>query len=273
MFIHFAFGTLGKQGKLEEQTETTIQYILKEKRLKVFKCTEFIPEFPEPGSIRIPLDKMRFVSNESNAQLVYDLDQKKNHELPDNESIYFLQRDVPMISFIKIAFNQLRTSNHWMEYGKFGIVLTDRFLKSRGIGPVKYYTEQSLWNDPLIRKWNYELKSLSPDKRKDCEKEILTYRKPSTCFPTFKNSVMAKITVASTGGTVELIKYNRYEEGYDFTKENEYRISFNEGVDYLDFEEKDLFMVITPNIEVQSRIQDFLSQNWKEKPQVTIYPH
>ncbi len=272
MFIHFAFGTLGKQGKLEEQIEATIQCILKEKMIKVFKCTEFIPEFPEPGSIRIPLDKMRFVSNESNAQSVDDLAQKKNHELPDNESIYFLQRDVPMISFIKIAFNRLRTSNHWEEYGKMGIVLADRFLRSKGIRPVKYYTEESLWNDPLIRKWNYELKSLPPDKREDCEKEILTYRKPSTLFPTFKNSVMAKITVAPSGGTVDLIKYNRYEEGYDFTKEHEYRIVFDEGVDYLYFEEKDLFMVITPDIKAQRRIQDFFNRNWKEEPQVTIYP-
>ena len=272
MFIHFAFGALGKQGKVEEQTGAVVEYILREKRLKVCPCTEFIPEFPEPGSIRIPLDKMRFVSNESNAQLVDDLDQKKNHELPDNESIYFLQRDVPMISFIKIAFNQLRTSNHWLEYGKFGIVLTDRFLRSRGIGQVKYYTEASLWNDPLIRQWNYELESLPPDKREDCEKEILTYRKPATLFPTFKNSVMAKITAAPSGGTVELIKYNRYEEGYDFRKEHEYRIVFDESVDSLYFEEKDLFMVITPDIKAQRRIQDFFSQNWKEEPQVAIYP-
>jgi len=54
MFIHFAFGTLGKRGKIEEQTEAIIQYILKEKRLKASKCKEFIPAFPMLGAKRIP---------------------------------------------------------------------------------------------------------------------------------------------------------------------------------------------------------------------------
>ena len=271
MFIHFAFGLLGKQGKTEEQTEQVIELILKNKSLKVSKCTEFIPEFPKPGSIRIPLDKMRFKSNGANAQLIDDLDQKKNNKLPDNDSIYFLQRDVSMISFIKIAFNQLRTSNHCKEYGKFGIVLADRFLRSMGIRPVKYYTEESLWSDPLIRKWNYELKSLSPDRRKDCEKEILTYRKPATLFSTFKNSVMAKITVAPSGGAVEFLRYNRYPEGYDFTKENEYRIAFDGGVDYLYFGESDLFMIITPDLKAKDRVESFLKHNWSRQPEVEVF--
>ncbi len=271
MFIHFTFGSLGKQGKTEEQTEQVIGLILKNKRLKVYKCTEFIPEFPEPSSIRIPLDNMRFVSNGSNAQLMDDLDQKKNHELPDNDLIYFLQRDVPMICFIKIAFSQLRTSNHWKEYGKFGIVLTDKFLKSRGIRPVKYYTEESLWSDPLIRKWNYELKSLPPDKREDCEKEILMYRKPVKLFPTFKNSVMAKITVAQSEGTVEFIRYNRYPEGYDFTKEYEYRIAFDEGVEYLYFNESDLFIIITPDLKAKDKVESFLKQHWSRQPKVEVF--
>jgi len=129
-----------------------------------------------------------------------------------------------------------------------------------------------LWNDPLIQKWNYELKSLPHDRRKDCEKEILTYRKPAAFFPAFKKSVMAMITAAPSGGTVEWIKYDRYEEEYDFTKEHEHRIVFDEGVDYLYFEEKDLFMVITPDTKAQRKIQHFFNQNWKDKPQVTIYP-
>jgi len=102
VFVHFAFGTLGKQGKVEEQTEAVVEYILREKRLKVSKCTEFIPEFPEPGMKRIPMDKMRLESNGAGTQLVYDLDPKKIHELPDDDSIYYLQRDVSMICFIKL---------------------------------------------------------------------------------------------------------------------------------------------------------------------------
>ncbi len=273
MFVHFAFGQLGKQGKTEEQTKQVIELILENKSLKVCPCTEFIPRFPEPGSIRIPSDKIRFVSKGSQSQSVNDSQQREKDALPDNDSIYFLQRDVPMISFIRIARNKLRTCNHWKEYGKFGIVLTDRFLKSRCIRLVKYYTEESLWNDPWIRKWNYELKSLPADKREKCEKEILAYRKPSTMFSTFKNSVMAKITVTSTGGTVDLIKYNRYPKGYDFTKEQEHRIIFDEGVDYLYFDESDLFMVITPNSECKDRVESFLKQNWSRQPRVEVFPN
>jgi hypothetical protein len=273
MFIHFAFGKLGKEGKIEEQTKAVIDCILKEERLKVSKCTEFMPEFPELGTKRIPTEMFREAEYGLEATFYPKEDPNWFNKLPDDDSIYYLQRDVPMICFIKITFNQLRASNHCMEYGKFGIVLNDRFLKSKGIRPVKYYTEESLWNDPLIRKWNYELKSLPHDKREDCEKEILTYRKPATYFSTFKKSVIAKITTAPSGRTIEFLKYDRYEEGYDFTREHEYRIVLDEGVDYLYFGEKDLFMVITPDITAQRTIQDFFSRNWKEKPRVTIYPN
>ena len=272
MFIHFAFGKLGKQGKAEEQTEAVVECILREKRLRVSKCTEFIPEYPEPGSIRLPMEGFKLKSKDSGEVLSKPSAPTTPKQPYEDNSIYYLQRNVPMICFIKINFSQLKKSNHSREYGKFGIVLEKDFLEASGIRPVKYYTEESLWDDPLIRKWNYELKSLTPDKMEDCEKEILTYRKPATYFSTFKNSVMAKITVAPSGGTVELIKYNRYEEGYDFRKEHEHRIVFDEGVDYLYFEEKDLFMVITADIKAQRRIQDFFSQNWKEEPKVAIYP-
>jgi len=272
MFIHFAFGTLGKLGKIEEQTETVIEYILREKRLKVSKCTEFIPSFPQPGAKRIPTDKMRFESNGDGARLVYELDLNKFHELPDADSIYYLQRDVPMVCFIKINFSQLRTSNHCREYGKFGIVLDDGFLRSQGIRPVKYYTEESVWNDPLIKKWNYRLKSLSPKEKENLEKEILTYRKPASFFSAFRKSVMAKITGSTSRGTVEFIKYDRYKEGYDFTKEHEYRIAFDEGVDYLCFEEQNLFMVITPDAKAQHRVRDFFHVNWEREPRIVVYP-
>jgi len=46
MFIHFAFGSLAREGKLEEQIEATVGYILKEKRLKTSKCKEFYSYFP-----------------------------------------------------------------------------------------------------------------------------------------------------------------------------------------------------------------------------------
>ncbi len=272
MFVHFAFGELGKQGKVEEQTEAVVECILRGKRLKVSRCTEFIPRFPKGGAKRIPMEMFEETENGLAATFYPREDPNWFNKLPDDDSIYYLQRDVPMICFIKIAFNRLKASNHCMEYGKFGIVLADRFLMSIGIRQVKYYTEASLWSDPLISKWNFELKGMPPEKRRDLEKEILAYRKPATYFSAFKNSVIAKITAAPSGRAVEFLKYDRYEEGYDFTEEHEYRIVFDEGVDYLCFEEKDLFMVITPDIKAQRRIRDFFSHNWRGEPQVALYP-
>ena len=155
MLIHFAFGTLGKQGKLEEQTETIIHYILKEKRLKASKCKEFIPALPTSGAKRIPPDMFKATDDGAAATFYPQKDPQWLEKLPDDTTIHYLPVDVPMISFIKISFNQLKHSTHSNEYGKFGIVLTDSFLKANGIRPIYYYTEESLWNDLLIKKWNH----------------------------------------------------------------------------------------------------------------------
>lgn len=63
MFIHFAFGSLAKQGRIEEQTSAVINCILKEKRLKVSKCKEFIPAFPQLGAKRIPRNMFRVTNS------------------------------------------------------------------------------------------------------------------------------------------------------------------------------------------------------------------
>lgn len=274
MFIHFAFGQLGKQGMAIEQTTAVIDFILSARKLKASLCTEFIPDLPQPGKIRIPLEDFKlaepeFKSDGSVIQRAYkDIDLKELSESPENFSIYYQQRPVSMVCFIRIAFNSLRGCNHWKEYGKLGIVLSDRFLKSKGIRPVEYYTEESLWHDPLIRKWNYE-----PDKRRECEKEILAFRKPATYFPAFKKSAIAKLTAdPKSGGRLEFLKYDRYEVDYDFTREQEHRIVFDADGACLSFEESDLFMVIAPNIEAQRRIQDFFIGNWEIIPQVVVYP-
>ena len=268
MFIHFAFGTLGKQGKIIEQTEQVLQCILKEKRLKAFECTEFIPEYHEPGSVRIPMEGFRLKGEESAGTPT----PPRLEELAKDTSTYYLQRNVPMICFVQINFSQLKQSSHSREYGKFGIVLNNQFLRASGIRPVTYYTEESVLDDPLIRKWNYELKSLPPDKRMDCEKEILTYRKPATYFPAFKKSVILKLTSSPSGSEISYIKYDRYPEGYDFTKENEYRIVLNDGQEYLNFSDRDLFMVITPNLESKHTVESFSKSNWPYQPRVEVYP-
>jgi len=272
MFIHFAFGALDKEQKLEEQTEAVIEYILKEKRLKVSKCKEFLPAFPTPGAKRIPPDMFKATDDGAAATFYPQKDPQWFKKLPDDTTIHYLPVDVPMICFIKISFNHLKNCTHCNEYGRFGIVLTDSFLKANRIRPVYYYTEESLWSDALIRKWNYYAQNPDKGQKSGLEKEIVSFRKPASLFPSFRESVVMKVTRASNRTKIEHLTYDRYTEGYDFRKEHEYRIVFDEGVDYLYFEEKDLFTVITLNMKTQRRIEDFFNQNWKEKPRVMIYP-
>ena len=197
MFIHFAFGLLGKQGKIEGQTVSIIEYILKEKRLKISKCKEFIPAFPRPGNKSIPWESFKVTNDGLSATFYPKKDPDWYNRIPYDRAIHFLPVDMSMICFIKISFTQLKKSTHSKEYGKFGIVLTDTFLKAKGINPVYYYTEQSLWNDPLIKKWNYSVKLLYNKEKAELEKEIVSYRKPATLFPSFKKSVIAEVHKSS----------------------------------------------------------------------------
>ena len=194
------------------------------------------------------------------------------NKLTDITSIRYLPMDVPMICFIKISFNQLKNSPHPAEYGKFGLVFTDSFLKSKGVRPVVYYTENTLWNDALIRKWNSSQNKMPRKDKADLEREILSYRKPAMLFPSFKQSVIMKLTRNIKETTLEFLTYDRYLENYDFTKENEHRIVFDEGVDYLNFDEDDLFMIITPDITAKNEVETFLRNNWSFHPIVNVYP-
>lgn len=271
MFIHFTFGDLARRGLIKEQTESVIKFVLQEKRLQVSKCWEFIPKFPERGAKRIPEHMFKATDN----GIAADIDIKDPdwfNKLPDAKTVHYLHVEVPMLCFIKVSFNKLKNSMHHQQYGKFGVVLTDEFLKRKKIKPVYYYTEESLWNDPLIRKWNYGVKSLSETNRKLLIKEIVSYRKPATLFPSFKESISIEVQQTSNGTKVKYLTYDRYDEGYDFEKENEYRIVFDEGLDYLYFNEDDLYMVITPNSEAKSKVESFFKQNWGRQPSVKLYP-
>lgn len=273
MLIHFAFGSLGKEGKTEEQTEQVIELILREKRLLVSKCKEFIPVYPKKGAKRIPPEMFKVTGDgEVSATFYPKEDPDWFSKLPDHTAIHYLPTDVPMICFMKMSLSQLRTSTHYAEYGKFGLVFTDSFLKNKGIRPVFYYSESSLWNDELIRRWNYEENKMSKKDKTNLEREILSYRKPAILFSTFKESVTMKLTRASEGTVLEYLTYDRYPDGYDFTKEKEHRIVFDEAVDYLYFDESDLFMVIVPDLDSKEKVESFFKQNWSKHPKVGVVP-
>jgi hypothetical protein len=270
MLIHFAFGSLGKAGKIEEQTKKVIELIFLEKKLLVSKNKEFIPAYPRKSEKLLPT-KMFKVTGKGEASVTFHPKEDPTwyEKLPDDTRIHYLPVDIPMICFIKIAFTQLKNSTHCNEYGKFGLVFTNDFLKKKGVKPVFYYTEESLWNDELIRRWNSG--GLSKTRKVELEREIVSYRKPATLFSTFKESVTMKMTTYTNCLKLEYLTYDRYNDNYDFRKENEYRITFEKDTD-LYFEEKDLFIVIVPNVKAKGEVESFFRNSWSESPNVELYP-
>jgi len=192
--------------------------------------------------------------------------------LPDAPPINFLPVDMPMICFIMTAFNQLANAPHQREYGKFGIVLTDKFLRDKCIAPVEYYNEASLFADPLVRRWN-EI-AMTPgaltSERLWLERDILTFRKPAKLFPGLK-AITANVTRQDNDISVQYLTYDRYPEGYDFTAEREWRIAFEEVDEYLHFREEDLYMVITPDERSMTTVQDYFNE-WQNKPRLRCFP-
>lgn len=263
MYVHFAFGQLGRHGNIEEQTDSVIGLILGEKRLKASPCPEFVPAFPGPG-LRLVLGDPEVKNGKVVSKLL-----GTSHE----KTITYLPVEVWMICFIGTAFNQLATSTHSRHYGKFGIVLKSDFLRKKGVRPVEYYTEESVWTNPLIKKWNYyTANNLHPDKHKELQDEIVSYRKPATLFPSFLKLTTIQISKNKEGLSAQRYTYNRYPERYDFTKENEYRLVFNNGDGVLPFNESDLYMIIAPDPRAKRRVEEYLRTSWSYQPHVEAFP-
>ncbi len=273
MFIHFAFGQLGKQGKTREQTERVIEDILSQRRLLVSQCTEFFIALPLLNAKNIQ-DKFKKTKDSDGQELVSaEIDLKNFDQLPDSNGITYLPELVPMICFIKISFKQLKSSPHPTEYGRFGLAFNNKFLRSNGIKPVSYYSEKSLWHDQLVKQWNELAYQKEMQKRKELDKEILSYRKPATYFQSFAEQKMMKVRSSGNRITLEYCdKYERYEVGYDFKNEQEHRIVFKNNDSHLCFAEEDLYMIITPDSAAKTKVNDYLRKEWTHIPIVEVFP-
>ncbi len=277
MFIHFAFGQLGKQGRTTEQTEKVIDTILSEKRLLACRCTEFLPSFPSKGGKRVPIKPAKGVTRESNIVTIAEIDSKQAQY---GDRITYLPSEIPMICFIRTSFSQLKASPHCKEYGKFGLVLSNHFLESRHIKSVSYYTEESLWSDREIIDWNNASNQIDQIRQESMQRHILAYRKPAAYFQNFARLTTIKInkTVDQTGSgsyeyAVDSYKYDRYEIGYDFRNEHEHRIVFQKDGEYLHFNEEDVYMIIVPDLEAKSQVITYLKGKWKQVPSVEVFPN
>ena len=213
---------------------------------------------PTKDGVKVSLDELRFIKPESD--------------------IHFLPSEVSMLCFIKSPLKKMARSPHSLQYGRFGIVLTDDFLNRKRIKAVQYYEELSLFTDPLVTKWNIKfaykpnLNSAERREKHDLQTQILAFRKPATLFESFRESRLLAIKNVVGQVDMEIIDaYDRYSIGYDFREEKEWRI-VSHSEDFLSFSENEFFMVIVPDAGCKSALQNYFDENWKKIPQIEAFP-
>lgn len=273
MFIHFAFRSLAREGRIDKQADSVIELVLEKKQLKACRCYEFVPVYSQPDVSGWTIDIEQTAA--FNKDRLGDGNYLEIISAHSNTTrAIYLPHQVNMLCFIKTAFNKLSGSPHTAVYGKLGLVFTNTYLKSIGINQVVYYSESSVLEDPLIKKYNEISKCTNPDaqERQRLIREITYCRKPATLFPSFRESAIATIQKKEGNTFIRHWIYDDYDEGYDFTNENEWRVVVDEGEQYVKFQESDLYQVIVPNAEFKKRIETYLSQKWHVRPKVEICP-
>lgn len=283
MYIHFAFGS--DKHNLHIQADKFISNILEPKRLLVSKCEEFIPVLPIIGSQRVNL-------NDQSAKLYKDDKYcEVRIKIPMNyhraklatvsgSDILYIPETVPMVCFIKIQLSKLKCSPHSSEYGKLGIAFTNDFIKKLGVKPVQYYDEQSVYRDPLIKKWNCMLHMESGSHNDIKEKarlvkEITAYRKPRYLWENFSKNHATVMKISSESDSIFFWKYDRYPLGYEFFKELEHRVAFDgeDHPEYIYFNDQDILKIIAPNDEINMKIKNSLERNFMFRPEVITFPY
>jgi len=261
MIIHFAFGALGKAGRVEEQCERFIKDILGKKRLKFSVCEEFVPIPERNKDVGITLDLRAGDLKDGK----FSVSTKNLVEAPE---ILYLPFDVSMICFIEISYTKLANCVHSKEYGKLGIAFTRDFYKKSGCRQVYYYSEKMIFYDKLIKQFQEGQGVIGPKKLKELQTEITTYRKPNRLYDNFSKSTVASI---KNGSELNFYTYNRYPTNYNFENENEYRIAASGNQEFLEFSESDVYRIFVPTPDVEKHVSKYIENNWSSTPTISIY--
>lgn len=286
MLIHFSFGS--EKENTHKQTKLIIEHVLAHRRLKFsHACYEFLPtlHYPNPNSYRINTSAFQQVGNElQSPRIKLPISSNENKDIlkpMDTKGVTYKPETVPMLCFIKIPFNKLKNTTHYLNYGKFGLVFGKKFIKKYQPKQVTYYKEDDLFNDKKIIRYNQLLHLNSRSHEQESElrqlsEEILLYRKPYKLWPSFGESVIARVrnNNPELKYNLQLWQYDRYPEGYDFSKEQEWRIAVNSkgSQDYIDFYEEDIELIIVPDINSRDEVHKFLLQNYQHQPKVVLFP-
>lgn len=263
--IHFAFGSHHREGNLKGQCESFIEHILIPKQLRASGCVEFKP----------------ILSNQSNSMLGLPSSAKL---LADNSLVFntyvklppvlLLPIDIMMISFVNINFNKLGDWGPSEHYGKLGLVFTDKFLSKNKIKKVSYYDFLKLPQDDFVISLDKAIKTSNIKEQNRLTEIVVNYRKPAMLWPEFNDEFsVIKMNSGSDGVTKEHITYSRYEEGYKFIDEQEWRLVKSIDNLYLPFTEEDVFAIVVPNKDIENIVLNTLEKCWKKLPSIIEYPN
>ncbi|NQV18670.1 MAG: hypothetical protein HQ534_09030 [Armatimonadetes bacterium] len=272
VFVHFAFSSL--KDDPEGQINSLEEFILEPKALRFRKNPEFIPVFRPHITPRFKGKKVIHIEPKRVRNTDYGADVNLWEESKRSTyDISFHRENIGMVCFIKISIKQLKSSPHSDHYGRLGLVFRKKFLIKKGIRLVQYYQEESLYNDTTVLEWNHKFAyrpNLSPEdnkRKRELEIQILAFRKPSKLFNSFSES---RSIVISQNKVEIKDAYDRYNIGYDFQKENEWRIT-QQNNEYIEFSERDLQIVIAPDINSKNELKGYFKRKWTIKPIILVH--
>ena len=185
-------------------------------------------------------------------------------------SVFYLPVMLSMVCFINISLKSIAKSGHTDHYGRFGLGFSNAFRDRIGVKSVHYYSEGNVLEDPLIKEFNRSARR--GESRKDLQTEIVSFRKPMKLSENFKKSTVDSIKRTNGEMTSTSWTYDRYEIGYNFSQEKEWRTVLNDDADFVSFKENELLRVLVPNSEIQDRIASYFSEHWTHKPVVKLCP-
>ena len=89
----------------------------------------------------------------------------------------------------------------------------------------------------------------------------------------YLKALLINMNLDSSGVTAEHITYSRYEEGYKFIDEQEWRLVKSIDNLYLPFTEEDVFAIVVPNKDFENIVLNTLKKCWKKLPRIIEYPN
>lgn len=262
---HFAFGSLHRAGKHDEQINEFLNNVLLPKRLRSFVCPEFMPVLNSQNAL---------MGDPGSARIVEGCGVTFDKWVP-SPPVSLLPSDVWMISFVDVSLKKLRRWEPAEHYGKLGIAFTDKFRARTHALRVTYYDQYAnLARDQMVLQLHRAIQAQDKAEMERLQHLVVERRKPARLWPELNSLFsMLKITMVSEAqATFEKITYSRYPQGYDFTIEQEARIVTGDGDRDVHFDESEVLTVIVPDEATKKLVKARLDGQWSTTPQFFIFP-